>query len=249
MSMVRYAALLCMSCALLGGQPVDPAQTIADLERELAEHIRLLTDWGGLVRYGSENAELGPPAPGVDRVVFLGDEITERWGRGNAKFFPGKPYLNRGIARQTTPQMLVRFRQDVIGLKPKVVVIQGGSNDFAGYAGPATEGTIAENFMSMTELAKVHGIRVVLASVTPVCDCFQPVTERRPPGKIIGLNGWLKGYAQRSGSVYLDYYSALVQGREMKKELTVDGVVPNDAGYEAMAPVALRAIAEALGGR
>ena len=228
-------------------QTPDPAKTIAELERELAAHIRLLSDWGGLTRYGSENAELGPPAPGVDRVVFLGDEITEMWGGGKSKFFPGKPFLNRGISHQTTPQMLVRFRQDVISLKPKVVVIQAGSSDLAGYAGPATEGTISENFMSMTELAKAHGIQVVLASLTPVCDCFKNLTERRPPGKIMGLNGWLKGYAMRSGSVYLDYYSALADGRAMKKDLTVDGLIPNDAGYERMAPLAEQAIAQALG--
>src|SRR5262245_42270376 len=109
---------------LIPAQTSDPARTIEELEKELASHIRLLSDWGGLTRYGSENAELGPPAPGVDRVVCLGDEITEMWGRGKAGFFPGKPYLNRGVAHQATPQMLVRFRQDVISLKPKVVIIQ-----------------------------------------------------------------------------------------------------------------------------
>jgi lysophospholipase L1-like esterase len=228
-------------------QTANPAEAIAELERELAAHVRLLSDWGGLTRYGSENTELGPPAPGVDRVVFLGDEITETWGRGEAKFFPGKPFLNRGIRHQTTPQMLVRFRQDVISLKPKVVVIQAGSSDLAGYSGPATQGTISENFMSMTELAQANGIRVVLASVTPVCDCFKILTDRRPPGKIIGINGWLKDYAAQSGSVYLDYYSALVEGRAMKKELTVDGLIPNDAGYSVMASLAEEAIAQALG--
>ena len=141
---------------------------------------RLLHDWGGLTRYGSENTEIRPPAPGVDRVVFFGDEITEAWGRGGETFFPGKPYLNRGIARQTTPQMLVRFRQDVISLQPKVVVILAGANDIAGISGPATEGTMAENFISMVELAKVNGIRVVLASVTPVCDCFSKQTGLQP---------------------------------------------------------------------
>lgn len=247
--------LLCISASLWllfsawpsHAQTTDSAKAIAELERELAAHIRLLSDWGGLTRYGSENAELGLPAKGVDRVVFLGDEITEMWGQGKAKFFPGRPFLNRGIAHQTTPQMLVRFRQDVISLKPKVVVIQGGSSDLAGYAGPATEGTIAENFMSMTELAKAHNIQVVLASLTPVCDCFKNLTERRPPGKINGLNGWLKGYAKQSGSVYLDYHAALEDGRAMKKELSVDGLIPNDAGYALMAPLAERAIAQALG--
>src|SRR3954463_7810507 len=203
----------------------------------------LLTDWAGLTRYGSENAELRAPKPGEDRVVFLGDQITERW----TGFFPGKPYLNRGIANQTTPQMLVRFRQDVISLKPKVVVIEAGTNDIASVTGPSTEGMIAENFMSMVELARFNGIRVVLASVTPVCDCFTNQTARRPQGKIIGLNGWIKDYAARTGSVYLNYYAALADGRNFKKELTSDGLVPNDAGYKVMAPLAEKAIAEALG--
>jgi lysophospholipase L1-like esterase len=207
----------------------------------------LLMDWGGLTRYGSENTELRPPAPGVDRVVFLGDQITERWGQGQEKFFPGKPYLNRGIAGQTTPQMLVRFRQDVILLKPRVVVILAGTNDLAAVMGPATEGTMAENFESMVELAKLHGIRVVLASVTPVCDFYKKQTASRPQGKIIGLNGWIRDYAARSGSVYLNYYAALADGRDFKKELTSDGLLPNDAGYRVMAPLAEKAIAEALG--
>lgn len=217
-----------------------------DVERELAAQRRLLADWAGLTRYGSENAELRLPE-NETRVVFLGDEITESWGRGTAKFFPGKPYLNRGIARQTSAQMLVRFRQDVIALKPRAVVIQAGTNDLAGNAGPMTEAVSAENFMSMAELAKANGIRVVLASVTPVCDCGgYNVTARRPPGKIIGLNGWLKNYAARTGAVFLDYYSALAQGRTMRQELTVDGLIPNDAGYEKMAVLADRAIADAL---
>ena len=236
------------SVLLISAQTADPAKTIAELEKELTAHVRLLSDWGGLTRYGSENAELGPPAPGIDRVVFLGDEITEMWGRGKAKFFPGRPFLNRGIAHQTTPQMLVRFRQDVISLRPKVVVIQAGSSDLAGYAGPATEGTIAENFMSMTELAKAHNIQVVLASLTPVCDCFKNLTDRRPPGKIIGMNGWLKDLrcaeAPSSISTTIPRWR---NGRAMKKELTVDGLLPNDAGYELMAPLAEQAIAQALG--
>lgn len=203
-------------------------------------------DWAGLNRYGSENTELPPPA-GEDRVVFLGDQITENWGRRQASFFASKPYLNRGISGQTSAQMLVRFRQDVINLKPKAVVIQAGTNDMTGLYGPGTEGTISENFMSMVELAKTNGIRVVLASLTPVCDCYVNQTHLRPPGKILGLNRWIKAYAGQSGSVYLDYYSALAEGRSLKKELTVDGLIPNDAGYNVMAPLAEQAIAQALG--
>jgi lysophospholipase L1-like esterase len=234
-------AVLCLFLAL--GQA--HAQTTGQLEQELNAYRRVLMDFGGLTRYGSQNAELRLK-PGEDRVVFLGDEITENWGTGKTKFFPGKPYLNRGITRQTTAQMLVRFRQDVIDLQPKVVIIQAGTNDLASVMGPSTEGTMAEHFMSMVELAHVHGIRVILASVTPVCDCVRPQTDRRPPGKIIGLNGWLKEYAAKSKSIYLDYYSGLVEGRAMKRELTVDGLIPNDAGYEKMAPLAERAIAESL---
>lgn len=214
--------------------------TMEQLETELDAYRRVLLDWGGLTRYGSENAEL-KPQPG--RVVFLGDEITENWG---PEFFPGKPYLNRGITRQTTAQMLVRFRQDVISLQPAVVVIQAGTNDVASVMGPSTEGTMAEHFMSMVDLAKAHNIKVVLASVTPVCDCFTKMTGRRPVGKILGLNNWLKEYAAKNGLVYLDYHSALVEGRFLKKSLTIDGLVPNAAGYAVMAPLAEKAIAEAL---
>jgi len=219
---------------------------VETLQRRIAAQRKLLIDWAGLNRYGSEDAEIRPPKPGENRVVFLGDDIAEHWGAGAAKFFPGKPYINRGIAGQTTPQMLVRFRQDVIALKPKVVVIMGGTNDLAAVMGPATQGTVAEHMMSIVELAKFNGIRVVLAGLTPVCDCVTNQTARRPQGKIIGMNGWLKDYAAESGSVYLDFYRALVDGRNFKKELTSDGFLPNDAGYEVMAPLAEEAIAQAL---
>lgn len=217
--------------------------TREQLEQELDAYRRVLLDWGGLTRYGSDNAEL-ERKPGQDRVVFLGDEITENW----THFFPGKRhYLNRGVSRQTAAQMLVRFRQDVISLKPKVVVIQAGTNDVASVMGPSTEGAMADHFMSMVDLAKAHGIRVVLASVTPVCDCAgKKQSARRSAFKIAGLNGLLKRYAAESGSVYLDYYSVLAEGRALKKELTVDGLIPNDAGYALMAPLAEKAIAEAL---
>jgi lysophospholipase L1-like esterase len=225
----------------------DCAATIAALEERIEAQRRLLMDWAGLIRYGSENTELPPAALGEDRVVFLGDEITENWGRGRAKFFPGKPYLNRGIKGQTTPQMLLRFRQDVIALRPKVVVILAGANDLASVTGPITQGMLAENVMSMVELAKANGIRVVLASLTPVCDCYTKQTLLRPQGKIIGINGWLKEYARESGAVYLDFYAALADGRNFKKELTSDGLLPNDVGYAVMAPLAEAAIAQALG--
>ena len=226
-------------------RPPDPRSTAA-LEQELARYRHIVGDWAGLTRYGSDNSELPPPARGESRVVFLGDQITELWGQGRAKFFAGRPYVNRGINGQTTPQMLVRFRQDVIALKPRVVVIHGGTNDLTGVLGPGTEGTVGDNITSMNELAKANGIRVVLASLTPVCDCFKDQTAVRPQGKIIGLNGWIRDYAARSGAVYLNYYAALADGRNFRMALTRDGLVPNDAGYDVMAPLAELAIARAL---
>ncbi len=248
---MRYTAIGALAGLLTLGtfgvaQPPDSPELKA-LENRIAKERHLLNDFGGLIRYGSENTEVRPPAPGENRVIFLGDQVTERWGAGAAKFFPGKPYFNRGIENQNTEQMLIRFRQDVISLQPKVVVIQGGTNDLAAVNGPGTEGTIAENIMSMVELAKVHHIRVVLASLTPVCDCYIKQTGLRPQGKIIGLNGWLKRYAAESGSIYLNYYQALANGRDFRKELTVDGLLPNDAGYQVMAPLAEQAVAQALG--
>ena len=223
----------------------EPSDRAAALEARLAVYQKILADWGGLTRYGSEDSEIKPPAPGENRVVFIGDQITETWARGS-RFFPGRSYLNRGIAGQTSPQMLVRFRQDVIALKPRVVVIQAGTNDIAGVTGPATRGTLSDYITSMTELAKANGIRVVLASITPVCDCTTVQTELRPQSKIADWNDWIKQYAGASGSIYLDYYSALAAGRNFRPELTVDGVLPNDAGYAVMAKVAERAIEMAL---
>jgi lysophospholipase L1-like esterase len=212
---------------------------LASLAGAQASDLPAPKDFGGLIRYGSENAELGPPKAGETRVVFLGDQVTDLWGE---TFFPGKPFLNRGIAGQTSAQMLVRFHQDVVAMKPKVVVIQAGMNDLL----VATEGVMADNFMSMMDIAKANGIRVVLASVTPVCDCYNKQTGLRPQGKIISLNGWIRDFAARSGAVYLNYYSALAEGRDFRKELTDDGLLPNDAGYGVMAPLAEKAIAEAL---
>jgi lysophospholipase L1-like esterase len=205
------------------------------------------TDWPNLARYHDENARLAAPAPGEGRVVFMGDSITDGWGRQYGQFFPGKPYVNRGISGQTTPQMLIRFRPDVIALKPKVVVFLAGTNDIAGNTGPMTLEAIEDNLMSMAELAQANNIRVVLASVMPVCNYIKPQTERRPPEKIIALNAWIKDYAAKNSFVYLDYYSAMLDDKEMfRKELTYDGLHPNDAGYEVMGPLAEKAIAAAL---
>jgi lysophospholipase L1-like esterase len=222
--------------ALLAGSALLPAQDMRAIRM-------LLADWGGLIRYGSENSELPAPKPGEQRVVFLGDDMTESWGE---EFFAGKPYLNRGIAHQTSPQMLVRFRQDVIALDPAVVIIQAGANDIARLTGPGTQGMIIENVESMVELAQLHGINVVLASILPVCDCSETQTVQRPIGKIRGMNAWLRDYAQEKGAVYVDYYSALTDDREMKPEFTTNGFLPNAKGYSVMAPLAEKAIAEVL---
>ncbi len=209
---------------------------IAGLEDQVFTQRRLLNDWGGLVYYGSENSELKPDP---NRIVLLGDEVVEAWP---AALLEGKPYLNRGIRHQTTGQMLVRFRQDVIALKPKAVIIQGGMNDLAGYAGPATTGTIADNIMSMADIARANGVRVLLASLTPVCDCKGKVwSNRRTVGKILGVNAWLKEYADREKLTYLDWYEALVQGRAFKADLTADGLLPNEAGYQVMRRIAAEA--------
>ncbi len=238
--------LLLLSCLVAAQAPQQCASALIALEQKLEAQRILLSDWAGLIRYGSENTELPKPKTDESRVVFLGDEITENWGAGETKFFLNRPYLNRGIAGQTSPQMLVRFRQDVIKLKPKVVVIQAGLNDIASLNSPITQQMFAENVMSIVELAKANGINVVLASLTPICDCYTKQSVLRPFGKIIGMNGWLKDYASESGSIYLNYYEALAEGRNLKKEFTSDGVRLNDVAYAVMAPLAEQAIAQAL---
>jgi lysophospholipase L1-like esterase len=225
--------------------PADPElQALISL---LERAHQALNDWPNLGRYRGADAETPPPAPGENRVVFMGDSITDGWGKGQAPFFPGKPYINRGISGQTTPQMLVRFRPDVINLKPKVVVMLAGTNDIAGNTGAETLENIEDNLASMSELARTNGIRVVLAAVMPVCDSLQQQTARRPPQQILALNDWIKNYTAKNGFVYLDYYSAMVDSSGMfKQELTRDCLHPNDAGYTVMAPLAERAISEAL---
>jgi lysophospholipase L1-like esterase len=210
---------------------------------------QLRTDWANLARYREANATLGPPAPGERRVVFMGNSITDGWARYFGEEFPGKPYVGRGISGQTTPQMLVRFRQDVIALKPAVVVILAGTNDIAGNTGPSTLEMIEDNLASMSELAQANGIKVVLASVLPVYDYpWKPGLE--PAQKIITLNTWIRQYAAAHGVVYLDYHSAMADTRQgMRQELSSDGVHPNEAGYRVMAPLAEAAIQKAEGGQ
>ena len=208
---------------------------------------RTKTDWAYLERYRADNAALGPPKPGENRVVFMGNSITDGWAKYFPTMFPNKPYVGRGIGGQTTPQMLVRFRQDVIALQPAVVVILAGTNDIAGNTGPSTLEMIEDNLASMAELARANGIQVVLSSVLPVYDYpWRPGLEPAP--KIVALNAWMKQYAASHGAVYLDYHSAMADERQgMRADLASDGVHPNEAGYRIMAPLAERAIAEALG--
>jgi lysophospholipase L1-like esterase len=207
---------------------------------------RKLADWPALAHYRDENIKLGDPAPGEKRVVFMGDSITEFWGKTYGKFFPGKPYVNRGISGQTTPQMLVRFRQDVIDLHPDAVVILAGTNDIAGNTGPSTLVMIEDNLRSMTELAKANGIRVVLASVLPVAD-YPWRRGLDPAQKIRDLNAWIKSYCAQAKTTYLDYWSAMADANGgMKPGISLDGVHPNAAGYAIMEPLAEQAIAAAL---
>jgi lysophospholipase L1-like esterase len=221
----------------------DTAKLRADLERAQ----RTLQDWANLQRYRDENAKIAAPSPNEERVIFMGDSITDAWGRRYGKFFAGKPYINRGISGQTTPQMLIRFRPDVLAHKPKAVVILAGTNDIAGNTGPMTLEAIQGNLMSMAELAKANGIRVILASVLPVSDYIRPQTERRPPDTIKALNNWLQNYARQNGHIYLDYFSAMVDEQGfLKKDLSYDGLHPDEKGYEVMEPLAAKAIATAL---
>ena len=230
-----------------------PATTVAPAvpslsAKEIAAMETKLADWPQLARYREANATLGPVAPGEQRVVFYGDSITDGWGRrpDTGDFFPGKPYVNRGISGQTTPQMVVRFRQDVINLRPAAVVILAGTNDVAGNTGPMTPEMTEDNWRSMADLAKMNGIRVIFASITPSTD-FWWHKGLKPAEKIRALNAWLKGYCESHGLTYLDYYSALVdEDGGMKKEFTVDGVHASAKGYAVMAPLAQGAIEKAL---
>ena len=231
----------------LGAQQVAAPPTPEQIaQRHRDEDERLRTDWAGLRRYAQANAELPAPRPDEQRVVFLGNSITEGWARHFPAMFPGKPYVNRGIGGQTTPQMLVRFRQDVVALRPAVVVILAGTNDIAGNTGPATLEMIQANLMSMTEIAQANGIRVVLSSVLPAYE-FPWRRGLEPAPKIVALNAWMQAYAARVGAVYLDYHSAMADERQgLRAALTTDGVHATEAGYRVMAPLAERAIAEAL---
>jgi lysophospholipase L1-like esterase len=228
--------------------PAIPTTGFAGLDDYRARRIAVFTDdYGQLARYRDSNTKLGPPASGENRVVFFGDSITDIWHLD--EYFPGKPYINRGIGGQTTPQMLVRFRQDVIDLHPKVVVVLAGTNDIAGNTGPMRNEDIEANYASMAELARANGIRLVFSSVLPVHNYTEKSKDfyaQRSPARILALNDWLKDYCARNHLVYLDYFSAVVDDKGLlKKELADDGLHPNAAGYKLMLPLAEAAIAKA----
>jgi lysophospholipase L1-like esterase len=250
MMLKNVAALFCLLIgARLSAQrsPATAPTPALNLQQQLERDQRIIHDYGNLARYHDEDLKVGPPAAGENRVVFMGDSITDNWGHRVGSFFPGKPYINRGISGQVTSQMLLRFRPDVINLQPKVVLILAGTNDIGGSLGPAPDDVIEGNLMSMAELSRAHNIRVVLASLLPVCDSLQPQSAKRPPARIAEINDWIKRYAADQHLVYLDYYSHMVEDKGMlRSDLTVDCLHPNAAGYDIMAPLAEDAIKKAL---
>jgi acyl-CoA thioesterase I len=253
--LIVFAISLLIVCAFAQQSPQQPVPTtgipatgFAGLDDYRAHRIAIFTDdFGQLARYRDDNAALPPPGD-QNRVVFFGDSITDMWKLGD--YFPGKPYINRGIGGQTTPQMLVRFRQDVIALHPKVVVILAGTNDIAGNTGPMRNEDIEANYATMAELAETHGIHMVFASVLPVHNYTEKSKDlfaQRPTGRILALNAWLKDYCDRNDLVYLDYFSAMVDDKGLlRKDLADDGLHPNAAGYKIMAPLADAAIVKAI---
>jgi lysophospholipase L1-like esterase len=236
--------------------PAPPDATCPEMGTALQALMRSdvrLRDWPNLTRYREANRALPPPAAGESRVVFMGDSITDAWPQPRfGAFFPGKPYIGRGISGQTTPQMLLRFRPDVIDLKPKVVVILAGTNDIAGNTGVMTDEDIEGNIESMAELAKAHNIKVILSSIMPTAAYHAapnavPQSTTRPMSRIKAINAWMERYAAANRHVYLDYFSPMLDASGvMKAELTADDLHPNAAGYAIMAPLAQAAIDKAL---
>lgn len=223
----------------------QPVLILLIMSTGTADHIQA-QDWPNLKEFQEANAELEAPVENEDRVVFMGNSITIGWLNKRPEFFEGKSYVNRGISGQTTPQMLVRFRQDVVDLNPKVVVILAGTNDIAGNTGPSTLEMIADNLESMAEIAEANGIMVILSSTLPAYEYgWKPEVE--PADKIVELNKMIKAYAEENGHIYLDYFSAMADNRNgLPINYAEDGVHPTIAGYKVMEPMVEEAIAEAL---
>jgi lysophospholipase L1-like esterase len=256
--LLRAAFLLLAVCDLLFSSTLPAQNTAAPVQAVKTEaapisewqkqfNERMLVDFPWLARFKEADLKLGAPAAGENRVVFMGDSITEGWHFDAPEWgFPGKPYINRGISGQTTPQMLVRFRQDVIALQPKVVVILAGINDVAGNTGPMTLEQTEDNLASMAELATANHIRVVLCSVLPAFD-FPWHPGLVPAPKVLALNAWIKAYAAEHGHVYVDYHTAMKDSRDgLPATLSGDGVHPLPAGYAVMKPLVEAGIEKAL---
>jgi lysophospholipase L1-like esterase len=250
--MALAAGLVLSSGAAARPETAPPTSAAA---RHLEEWRRgrvgvYMNDFAELGHYRAANARLPPPAAGERRVVFFGDSITEAWPL--ERDFPGKPYVNRGISGQTTSQLLLRLREDVIDLGARAVVILAGTNDIAGNTGPISLEEIEENFQAMAELARAHGVRVIFSSILPVHNYTRGSEENfelRPPEKIVALNHWLERTCRANGLVYLDYFSAMVDEHGlMRRELADQGLHPNAAGYAVMAPLAAKAVEQALAG-
>ncbi len=238
---MRLTAAILLFTLSACAQPADDK-----LRTELERRQKILKDWANLSRYRADNASVSAPAAGETRVVFMGDSITDSWGRKYGKFFPGKAYVNRGISGQTTPQMLVRFREDVIDLKPAVVVILAGINDIAQNTGPIKLEDTYGNIISMAELAKANNIKVVITSTLPAYD-FPWRPNMQPAEKVVKLNEMLKAYATKNNIVYVDYFSAMADERKgLPKSLSGDGVHPNLEGYKIMEPLVQKGIADAM---
>jgi lysophospholipase L1-like esterase len=245
-------AIVLLALVAQAQQPSIPSTGFPGLDQYRASRIAVFTDdYGQLARYRDANATLQTPAPGENRVVFFGDSITDMWKLED--YFPGKPYLNRGIGGQTTPQMLVRFRQDVIDLHPMVVVILAGTNDIAGNTGPMRLEDIQADYASMADLVRANHIAIVFSSVLPVHNYTpksQELFAERSPEKILALNRWLRDYCSANGLVYLDYFTAMVDDKGLlKRDLADDGLHPSVAGFKIMAPLAEAAIGKALAGK
>ena len=234
--------------------PTAPSATCPEMATALtallARDVRM-RDWAEMARYREANRSIAAPARGEARVIFMGDSITDGWQQPRyGGFFPGKPYVDRGISGQTTPQMLVRFRRDVIDLQPKAVVILAGTNDIAGNTGPMTNEEIQGNLASMSDLAHAHSIKVIFSSITPVSEYHvrgTPQTTTRPMERIKAVNDWMKSYAASHGDFDLDYFSAMLDDKGlMRTELTEDDLHPNAKGYAIMGPLAEAAIEQAL---
>lgn len=246
---MRFPLAILLFAAL--ASPALPQTAPVALPPPLRQVASLIDDYGNTRRYAAENAAVKPPAAGEERVVFMGDSITDNMHNTQrfGPFFPGKPYLNRGISGQTTAQMLLRFYPDVVALRPRAVVIFGGTNDIAGNLGPVSLDSIENNIAAMADIARSNGIKVVLATVMPVCDLpgKPPMTPGRPPATILALNSWIRDYAASHNLVLLDYFTATVDPQGfLRAELTEDGLHPVAKGYEIMNPLAEKAIAAAL---